>query len=162
MGCVLFGTQPLFFLLSMYQIWYTGLKFYIKKIPQNIDNQWIFLIYICAVDKYSGRCCQHKIDNSMYKETDSALLVTMTKGELKELIADILGEVMKERTLPAQRQSTNLVYGLRGIRELFGVSHKTAQAYKDGIIKEAVRQNGRKIVVDADYALELFNQRSSK
>ena len=62
----------------------------------------------------------------------------------------------------AQRPAGRLVYGLRGIRELFGVSHKTAQAYKDGIIKEAVRQNGRKIVVDADYALELFNQRSSK
>lgn len=98
----------------------------------------------------------------MYNSTESALVVTMTKGELKEFIAEILGEVMKERTLPAQRQSTNLVYGLRGIQQLFGVSHKTAQAYKDGLIKEAVRQHGRKIVIDADYALELFNKRSTK
>mgnify|MGYP003307170660 CR=1 FL=1 len=30
---------------------------------------------------------------------------------------------------------------------------------EDGIIKEAVRQHGRKIVVDADLALKLFDQR---
>ena len=32
----------------------------------------------------------------------------------------------------------------------------TAQRYKNGIIKDAVKQYGRKIVVDADLALELF------
>lgn len=51
------------------------------------------------------------------------------------------------------------MYGLKGIADLFGVSHLTAQRNKDGLIKEAVRQNGRKIVTDADYALELFNER---
>lgn len=55
-----------------------------------------------------------------------------------------------------QSFSRNLVYGLRGIQELFGCSHKTAQAYKDSFLRPAVRQNGRKIVVDRDLALELF------
>ena len=96
----------------------------------------------------------------MYNETDSALLVTMTRGELKDLIAELLGEAMKDSALSAPlTPSGNYVYGLRGIEQLFGVSHKTAQAYKDGIIKEAVRQHGRKIVVDADLALKLFDQR---
>lgn len=49
------------------------------------------------------------------------------------------------------------VYGLKGISELFGVSKATAQKYKDGIIKEAVHQSGRKIVVDAAKAMELFD-----
>ena len=49
------------------------------------------------------------------------------------------------------------VYGLKGIQELFNVSHGTAQKYKDGILKDAVFQSGRKIVVDADKAMELFN-----
>jgi hypothetical protein len=53
--------------------------------------------------------------------------------------------------------SKRLVYGLHGIRNLFNVSHATAQRYKDTIIKNAVSQNGRKIVVDVDKALELFN-----
>lgn len=53
--------------------------------------------------------------------------------------------------------SKRLVYGLHGVRKLFNVSHATAQRYKDTIIKDAVSQNGRKIVVDVDKALELFN-----
>ena len=48
------------------------------------------------------------------------------------------------------------VYGLKGISNLFGVSKVTAQKYKDGILKDAVYQSGRKIVVDADKARALF------
>ena len=55
-----------------------------------------------------------------------------------------------------------LVYGIKGIEDLFHVSHRTAQYYKDNIIGEAVKQNGRKIVVDADLALKLFNERRPK
>ena len=36
---------------------------------------------------------------------------------------------------------------------------RPAQYYKDHVIQEAVRQNGRKIVTDVDLALKLFNQR---
>lgn len=50
------------------------------------------------------------------------------------------------------------VYGLKGIRHLFGVSHATAQRYKDTFLKPAIKQNGRKIVVDKAKALELFDQ----
>lgn len=49
------------------------------------------------------------------------------------------------------------VYGLRGIMHLFGVSNVTAQRYKNGIIKDAVIQNRRKIIVDVDRAVELYN-----
>ena len=91
-------------------------------------------------------------------------LYTMTVEEFIELLDERIKAAISNETAaaPATRQTGRLVYGLRGIRELFGVSHLTAQRYKDGIIKEAVRQNGRKIVVDADYALELFNQRTAK
>lgn len=64
--------------------------------------------------------------------------------------------------LPAKAAPKRYVYGLDGIRDLFHCSHKQAQHYKDNVIREAVSQNGRKIVVDADYALELFNQRRTK
>ncbi len=49
------------------------------------------------------------------------------------------------------------VYGLRGIQELFNVSHSTAQIYKDGILRDVVYQSGRKIVVDVEKAIQLFN-----
>lgn len=66
------------------------------------------------------------------------------------------GEVRKDagETDPSKRY----VYGLKGICDLFGVAHSTAQKYKDGILKDACYQSGRKIVVDVEKALVLFNQ----
>jgi hypothetical protein len=87
--------------------------------------------------------------------SENTPLAMLTVADLKEIIRENQPEQK-----PAVRQSSGrLVYGLKGIADLFGVSHLTAQRYKDGLIKEAVRQNGRKIVTDADYALELFNER---
>ena len=60
------------------------------------------------------------------------------------------------------RPHGRLVYGLKGIEDLFNCSHKTAQFYKDHVINQAVSQNGRKIVVDADLALKLFDERRKK
>lgn len=58
---------------------------------------------------------------------------------------------------PAQDPGKRYVYGLKGIQDLFGVCHATAAKYKDGILKDACYQSGRKIVVDVDKALALFN-----
>ena len=60
------------------------------------------------------------------------------------------------------QEGKRYVYGLRGIMQLFGVSNVTAQRYKRGLIKDAVSQNGRKIIVDVDRALELFNASEDK
>ena len=67
----------------------------------------------------------------------------------------------KDETQPDVIQEKKYVYGLKGIRGLFNVSHATAQRYKDTIIKDAVMQCGRKIIVDADHAIELFNLNNS-
>ena len=82
----------------------------------------------------------------------------LTVAELKELVRELKSGHTEEVAKPAGR----LVYGLRGIQELFGCSHKTAQHYKDHVIQEAVSQNGRKIVVDADMALRLFNNKRNQ
>ena len=52
------------------------------------------------------------------------------------------------------------VYGIPGIMELLNVSESTAHRLKRGILSPAISQQGRKIIVDADRALELF--KSSK
>lgn len=91
---------------------------------------------------------------------------TLNANELAELVAERLIALTEERKgrnaentsgekAPKEKK---FVYGLGGIKELFNVSHATAQRYKNGILKPAVRQNGRKIVVDVDMALELFRQ----
>ena len=82
----------------------------------------------------------------------------LTVADLKEIIRDSQSECPREET----KTSGRLVYGLRGIQQLFNCSHKTAQYYKDHVIREAVSQNGRKIVVDADLALQLFNDKKNK
>lgn len=50
-----------------------------------------------------------------------------------------------------------LVYGLKGIEDLFGISESTAKRYKNTILKPAIRQYGRTIIVDKKKALELFH-----
>ena len=86
----------------------------------------------------------------------------MTGAEFIELQRMALKE--QERIVEHQAISTTekrYVYGLRGIRELFNVSHATAQKLKDGILSPAVKQYGRKIVVDEEMALQLFAKRGA-
>lgn len=42
--------------------------------------------------------------------------------------------------------------------KLFGVSHITAQNYKNTILKDACIQRGRKIIVNVEKAIQLFNE----
>lgn len=85
-------------------------------------------------------------------------LVQMTAGQLADFLkAHAPGAASAAASTPEDPgQGRRYVYGLRGIMQLFNVSNMTAQRYKNGIIKDAVTQYGRKIVVDADKALELF------
>lgn len=50
------------------------------------------------------------------------------------------------------------VYGIKGIKDLFGVTHSTACRYKDTFLKSAVKQRGRVIVTDAEKAMKLFDE----
>ena len=90
--------------------------------------------------------------------TESTPLAMMTLGQFMAAL-DIQGFAQSLSTTFNPTPEKRYVYGLRGIRELFHVSIRTAQIYKDTILKEAVYQNGRTIVVDAEKALQLFNER---
>lgn len=86
---------------------------------------------------------------------DTTPIAALTVADFRQLIRETTAASVTNDT----RIPVRYVYGLRGIQQLFGVSHKTAQEYKGGLIKDAVRQNGRKIIVDADFAVELFGRR---
>ena len=77
----------------------------------------------------------------------------LTVGQLKEIIRN---EVSNNRQVKQDYTAKKYAFGLRGIREEFNVSHATAQKYKDGILKDAVMQNGRKIILDVHKARKLF------
>lgn len=56
--------------------------------------------------------------------------------------------------------SKKYVYGILGIAKLFGCSIPTANRIKQsGKISKAITQIGRKIIVDADLALELAGRK---
>lgn len=57
--------------------------------------------------------------------------------------------------------SSKYVYGLSGIASLFGCSIPTANRIKkSGRIDRAIKQIGRKIIVDAELALELAGKKN--
>ena len=97
-----------------------------------------------------------------YSDVDKPLFA-LTAREFVEMLEKHFGKTVQCAPDPPKKpESTGrLVYGLRGIADLFHCSHKTAQFYKDHVIREAVTQRGRKIVVDVDKALELFNRKKS-
>lgn len=93
---------------------------------------------------------------------ESNSIAVMTPDQLKEFateagraaLAMVNGAEMQEAE-PGKRY----VYGLRGIRDLFNVSHTTAQKYKNTFLAAAISQRGRKIIVDVSKAIQLFNER---
>lgn len=84
-------------------------------------------------------------------------LILIKESELRQIIREEMGG--KEIKKNQEESPKKYVYGLAGIRKLFNVSHATAQKYKDTIIADAVSQQGRKIIVDVDKALELFKKK---
>ena len=72
------------------------------------------------------------------------------------------GVITATATTPAIDSTTKkYVYGIVGIARLFGCSMPTAHRIKkSGKIDQAITQIGRKIIVDADLALELAGRKT--
>lgn len=84
-------------------------------------------------------------------------LAALTIGQFKDLMREFTST-----PAPKPDAEKRYVYGIKGIEELFSVSHATAQHYKDTILQPAVIQNGRKIMIDVDLAVELFHQAGNR
>jgi len=79
-------------------------------------------------------------------------VVHLTVDELEKLIESAVSKAILQEEKPKK----TYVYGLDGIAKLFNVSKPSAQRIKNsGIISPAIRQIGRKIIVDVDLALSL-------
>ncbi len=87
----------------------------------------------------------------MYMSHQTTRISDLTVAEFQALLAG-------NQSVEAVKPQKTYVYGLRGIRQLFNVCHATAQKYKDTFLRPAISQNGRKIIVDVDHALQLFAQ----
>jgi len=83
----------------------------------------------------------------------------MDGEELAFLISSITSNQQSQMLLTQPQQEEHNVYGIAGIAQIFGCSIPTASRIKkSGIINDAITQIGRKIVVNADKALELASK----
>ena len=83
----------------------------------------------------------------------NAPLYSLTVGQYIEM-QTALGEL----SAPPQQGEKFYIYGLRGIMQLFRVSHTTAQLWKNTWLRPACEQLGKTIMIDRDKAIELFEQ----
>ena len=87
-------------------------------------------------------------------------IIDLTVAELAEVIDKAVEESLARRKQSESAQP-RLVYGIKGIAQVFGVSERQARYIKSsGVISKAIRQQGRTIVTDAALALQLFGKHS--
>lgn len=90
---------------------------------------------------------------------DSTPIAMLTVGQLKEVLGQCGGN--HTSVVDTTKGDKRYVYGITGIARLFNCSIPTASRIKaSGKISSAIKQIGRKIVVDADYALELAGSKN--
>ena len=86
----------------------------------------------------------------------------MTGEELLFLAQHSIISTSRELTKASSyKEEKRYVYGLAGIARLFGCSLPTANRIKQsGKINRAITQIGRKIIIDADLALDLAGRKT--
>ena len=93
------------------------------------------------------------LDKPVWQMTGEELLFLAQHGNISTS-----GELTKASS---SKEEKRYVYGLAGIARLFGCSLPTANRIKQsGKINRAITQVGRKIIVDADFALELAGRKT--
>lgn len=97
----------------------------------------------------------------MNQEILNKPLFSMTGAEIIELFSSILP--VHEQAQVKDFTSEKYVYGISGLANLLKVAKTTAQKYKkEGFLDAAIIQTGRKIIVDADLALQLLKEHQNK
>ena len=86
-------------------------------------------------------------------------LLTVTLAEFIEALREGIGlsAFSSEVELTASSHSKHYIYGMKELANLLGCSVSTAHRIKkSGVINEAIAQNGKVIVIDADLAIDLM------
>lgn len=86
----------------------------------------------------------------------------LTVGELVEIL-DSRKNSNEENPIKEIDLNKKYVYGLLGLAKILGCSKNHAGKLKSkGIFDEAIIQNGRKIIIDAEKAIELFKENANE
>lgn len=94
--------------------------------------------------------------NKLYQISDDTPIAMLTVGQLRSVLDSSLRDRIEKPVETDTSTPKRYVHGVSGIKQLFNVSYPTAHKLKETILKPAVKQQGRVIVVDAELALKLF------
>ncbi|WP_411898525.1 DUF3853 family protein [Elizabethkingia bruuniana] len=79
---------------------------------------------------------------------------SMTGSEIVELFSAVIPQ--QQTTEISDLTSKKCVYGISGLAKLFNCGRtKAGEIKKSGVIDAAIIQDGKKLIIDADKALEL-------
>ena len=86
-------------------------------------------------------------------------LIVMTAEQMEAFVTKLIRKATTDNAgeTDEAKAPRNFVYGIRGIRNLFNVSHTTAQRYKNTFLAPAVMQRGKKLIIDVEKAVSLYN-----
>ena len=100
--------------------------------------------------------------DSEYEELLEKPLWQFTGKDHEYMLKHVLMESLSDEG-GNQPSNKKYVQGIKGIADLFGCSKSTAQRIKNsGVIDDAITQVQRKILVDADLALQLVKESGYK
>ena len=86
-------------------------------------------------------------------------IIDLTVAQLAEVIDRAVEESLTRRQ--SQDSTPRFVYGIKGIAQILGVSERQARYIKStGLLRKAIKQQGRTIITDVNLALQLFGQHS--
>lgn len=94
--------------------------------------------------------------NKLYQITDDTPIAMLTVGQLRSVLESSLSKRAEKTVETDLSAPKRYVHGVVGIKQLFNCSYPTAHKLKETILKPAVKQQGRVIVVDVELAMKLF------
>ena len=93
-----------------------------------------------------------------YGQLQDRLTEHLTEHFMKNLFPPPLLEILAKYTEIEEKNTKRYEYGVGGIKRLFHCSYPTAHKLKETILKPAIHQQGRVVLVDVDLALKLFRE----
>ena len=142
----------------------------------DITEQSVSIIHILTTQNPTLFCIVREQKKQPVHRAIVKQVIIRTMNNLKELLVKPVWQMTGEeflflsrhasvqaevQTQPTTDTEKKYVYGILGIAKLFGCSLPTANRIKkSGKIDKAITQIGRKIIVDAELALELAGKKT--
>lgn len=94
--------------------------------------------------------------------SDNTPIAMLTAKQLKDyLFGDGVNCSPTSKNQPDQPKEKRYLYSIKQLASFLNVSYKTAWNLKDTILRPAVYQQGRVIMIDADKVLELMSNENN-